>query len=83
MPLRVTIHVVNEEPFIAEMEDMPNPAASYITFTNPRTREGKPAPWQSNGATGFIYPWTRITYIEIMVRVEDIGEIEKFYRENS
>jgi hypothetical protein len=82
MPLRVTMHILNEEPFIAEMEDVPNPAASYISFTNPRTREGKPVPWQSNGATGFLIPWSRVTFLEIMVRPEDAIEIEKFYRES-
>ena len=82
MSLRVTIHLHNEEPFIAEMEEMPMPTALYVTLTNPRTREGKPVPWQSNGATAFLFPWSRITYIELMVRAEDAGEIEKFFRES-
>lgn len=81
MSLRVTVHVLNDEPFIAEMDEMPMPHAAYITFSNPRTREGKPVPWQSNGAIGFLYPWSRITFIEVMVRAEDAGEIEKFYRD--
>jgi len=83
MAFRITVHVLNEEPFVAEMEELPNPTASYITFTNPRTREGRPVPWQSNGATGFLFPWARVTYLEIMVRAEDANEIEKFYRDSS
>lgn len=83
MTIRVTVHILNEEAFVADMESLPDSGAAYIQVTNPRTREGRPVTWSSKGATSLLLPWARITFIEVMIHSEEIYEIEKFYKDGS
>ncbi|HEX9037106.1 MAG TPA: hypothetical protein VF808_08980 [Ktedonobacterales bacterium] len=80
MAIQVVIHLTNDEPFTAEMEDLPPPGATYVMLTNPRTREGKHVQWVTAGAYRFMYPLTRISFIEIMMSAQD-RDIEPFYRD--
>lgn len=66
MAIQVVLHLHNEDPFVAEMESLPDPTHNYIQVKNPRKRDGKALSTLTNGATAFLYPWTRITFIEIL-----------------
>ena len=81
MAIQVIVHIVNEEAFVAEMEDLPAQGASYIVITNPRSRENKHLQWALNGAVRFIFPLARISFIEIMMSEQDREGIEPFYRD--
>lgn len=81
MARSVIIHLVNEDPILAEMEDLPAPTATCVTFTNPRKRDGKTAQWVTPGATAFILSMARINFIEIMTSEEDKRSVVEFYRE--
>ena len=81
MAMQVIIHVINEEAFVAEMEEMPAQGSSYIVIANPRTREGKNLQWAINGAVRFIFPLSRIAFVEIMMSEQDREGIEPFYRD--
>lgn len=81
MAMQVIVHVLNEEAFVAEMEDMPAANASYIVIANPRTRENKHLQWAINGAVRFIFPMARISFIEVMMSEQDREGIEPFYRD--
>jgi len=82
-PIRVRIHIVNEEPFDGDMEDMPAPNATYIFVKNPRTREGRPVAWGTGGATGFIFPLTRVAFVEKLIGRYEEGDVEKHYRDRT
>lgn len=77
----VIIHLINEDPILADMEDLPGPNATCVFFTNPRKRDGKPAGWVTPGATSFIYAMTRINFIEIMTSDEERRSVVEFFRE--
>ncbi len=80
MAVRVVVHVVNEEPFLADMEELPTDNATHLQLKNPKTREGKAVTWLARGVVSLLYPWSRISFIEVLA---DGGEpIEKFYRES-
>lgn len=81
MAIQVIVHIVNEEAFVAEMEDMPPQGASYIVIANPRTRENKTLQWAINGAVRFVFPLSRISFIEVMMSEQDREGIEPFYRD--
>ncbi len=81
MAKRVIIHVTNEDPIEAEMEDLPNPQDNYVVFSNPRRRDGRSLNYITQGARSFIFPWTRITFIEVMVSEAEHREVIDFYRE--
>lgn len=83
MAIQVVVHVVNEEPFVAEMEDMPPQGASYIVVANPRSRENKHLQWAQPGAMRFIFPLVRISFIEVMMSDQDREGIEPFYRDRA
>jgi len=66
MPIPAVIHIVGEDAFVADLEEMPNPTHTYIAMTNMRKKDGKLLPYITDGATSFLYAWSRITFIEIM-----------------
>jgi hypothetical protein len=78
--MEVIIHVANEDPIVAEIEDWPDPTHQTLKFTNPRRRDGRPLHYITEGATAFIFPWDRITFIEIM-ETEEEKEVIEFFRE--
>lgn len=83
--IQVVLHMHNEDPFMGEMDALPDPTHNYIRITNPRKRDGKPLSTLTNGATSFLYPWTRITFLEIMDEGEagEQGEtLMSFFRES-
>lgn len=81
MAMQVIVHILNEEAFVAEMEEMPAQNASYIVIANPRTRENKHLQWAINGAVRFMFPMSRISFIEVMMSEQDREGIEPFYRD--
>ena len=41
MPIRVIVHIHNEDPFLAEVEDLPDPHDNFVRIRNPRKRDGR------------------------------------------
>lgn len=80
MAIEVIVHLLNEDPVVAEMEELPNPTHLSVALMNPRRRDGRPLHYVTEGATGFIFPWSRISFIEIMGG-EEAGEVVEFFRE--
>jgi hypothetical protein len=77
----VIIHVLNEDPIYAEVEDLPKPTDQYLEFTNPRRRDGKSIPYVTQGAKSFLFPWHRLSFVEVMT-TEERQEIIEFFRED-
>lgn len=85
MAIQVVLHLHNEDPFMGDMDELPDPTHSYVKITNPRKRDGKSIPTLTNGATAFLYPWTRITFLEILDDIEASAPTEtlmSFFRES-
>ncbi len=80
MPVEVIVHLHNEDPILAEIEAMPGPSDQSIVLTNPRRRDGRSLHYVTEGATAFIFPWTRIAFIEVM-QPEEAKEVIEFFRE--
>jgi len=82
MPIRVVIHVHNEDPFLAEIDDVPDPKDNFLLVRNPRKRDGKALTFVTNGATSFIYPWARIYFVELMDEAQAQDSVLGFFRED-
>lgn len=80
MATEVIIHLHNEDPVLAEMEELPDPTHQFLHISNPRRRDGRSLHYVTEGATSFIFPWTRITFVEIM-HAEADREVIEFFRE--
>ena len=80
MGMIIIVHVSNEEPFMAEIEALPEPTSQVIIVTNPRRPDGRELHYMSDDATEMILPWHRINFIEV-VHSEGREEVESFVRE--
>lgn len=77
----VVVHLHNEDPILAEMDELPKPQDTHIVVTNPRRRDGKQVHYIDAQAVQVIFPWTRVTFIEVFPGAEEEAEIVEFFRE--
>jgi len=80
--LRALVHIMNEDPIMCEMDGMPEPTDVYVRIRNPRKRDGKPLELLADDATSFLYPWSRITFIELFDEESQRENIVGFFRES-
>lgn len=78
----VIIHVAGEEPILAEIEDLPKPTDQFLEFTNPKRRDGKALVYATAGAKSFIYPWHRLSFVEVMSTESEREDVIEFFRED-
>lgn len=78
----IIIHVVGEDPIVAEVEDLPKPTDQFLEFTNPKRRDGKAVPYVTTGAKAFMYPWHRLSFVEVMTTESEREETIEFFRED-
>jgi hypothetical protein len=78
----VIIHVVGEDPIYGEVEELPKPTDQFLEFTNPRRRDGKPVAYVTHGAKLFLYPWHRLSFVEVMTTEDEREEAIEFFRED-
>ncbi|HEY7778754.1 MAG TPA: hypothetical protein VIC85_00955 [Ktedonobacterales bacterium] len=81
MARTVVVHILNEDPILADMEELPTTTATCVYFTNPRKRDGKPVQWASPGSISFVYPMARITFIEVVTSEEERRKVVEFFRD--
>jgi hypothetical protein len=81
MAITVIVHVLNADPILAEIEELPDPSSSFITCVNPRARDGKTVSYIDAQATRVMFPWHRLSFIETLPSEEDQVEIESFFRD--
>jgi hypothetical protein len=66
MALTVQIHIVNEEPLVAEVEALPGPNDTLLYAQNPRLRDGKDVRFLAPNVTTLILPVSRVNFIQIL-----------------
>jgi hypothetical protein len=81
MAVTVIVHILNADALVGEVDELPDPTASFIVCTNPRGRDGKPLIYVEREATRILIPWHRISFVETMPSEEDQVEIETFFRD--
>jgi hypothetical protein len=80
MPTTIFVHLVGQDPFLAETEELPQPNDQSITVINARQRDGKPLHYIADETTSVIFPLHRINFIEVMPSEESREEIDLFFR---
>ena len=81
MAFTVIIHLTGTDPFLAEMDELPDIKGSFILCTNPRARDGKNLIFIEPECTRFMFPWHRVSFIETYPTDEDRAKVETFFRE--
>jgi hypothetical protein len=77
----VIAHMSGEDPFLAEMVELPKTTDTLVELFNPRTRDGKPLRYATQGMSSIIYPVHRVTFIEVMAGEEERAQVVEFFRE--
>lgn len=80
MSKTVILHLSGENPAIGEIEDIPNPQDLFIKVSNMKQLDGKELAYLAQGVEYVIFPWHRITFLEIMAGQAETGEIISFFR---
>lgn len=80
MAKTIILHIVGEDPVLADIDQEPQPTDAFIKVTNMRKRDGKEVPYLTAGVQAVIYPWHRITFIELMPSEEERGQVVDFFR---
>ncbi len=76
----VIIHIINEDPVVGEVDSLPTSNDTLLVVKNPRKKDGKDLPYLEPNVTTVIWPFTRVSYIEI-IPVGEEEDIITFVRE--
>lgn len=81
MSFSVVIHILNAEPILGEVDELPSPSDNIITVHNPRRKDGKEVNYIEEQVSTVIWPLEKISFIEILPNQESEEEIIGFVRE--
>jgi hypothetical protein len=76
----IILHIMGEDPVLADLEQDPQPSDAFIKVSNMRKRDGKDVAYLASGVQAVIFPWHRITFIELMPSAEERGQVVDFFR---
>jgi hypothetical protein len=80
MPIPVLIHLVNEDPILGEVDQLPGAGDTNVLVSNPRRKDGKDLTFLMNSVTQVVWPIGRIAFIEVLPGEEE-EKIIGFVRE--
>ena len=71
MPLTVMIHLMNEDPIVAEVTETPKQEDLFVSCENPRRRDGRDVTYLLAELKVLIIPWHRISCLQILSTEEE------------
>jgi hypothetical protein len=71
MAITVQIHIINEEPIVAEVESLPAATDTLLVAINPRLRDGKDLRFLAPNVTTLILPVSRLNFIQVLPSGEE------------
>ncbi|HIE38936.1 MAG TPA: hypothetical protein EYH30_01880 [Anaerolineales bacterium] len=80
MPMTVLVHMMNEDPIVAEVDRLPDPTDQFLVCENPRRRDGRDLSYVLPEVRALIVPWHRVHCVEILPSEEE-EKIVTFVRE--
>ena len=76
----IVLHMLNEDPVLGEVEELPQKSDTVIYVNNPRRRDGKDLPYLDVSVNTVLWPMTRVSFIEVIPGAEE-EKIVSFVRE--
>lgn len=80
MSISVILHITNEEPILAEIDELPTTTDYILVANNPRKKDGKDLHFIDSSVTQVMWPWTKINFLEILPSEEE-EQVIGFVRE--
>jgi len=74
------LHILNADPVVGEVEELPGPSDTVVIINNPRMRDGKDVPYLAENVVTVVWPMDKLNFIEVLVSKEE-EEIIGFVRE--
>jgi hypothetical protein len=71
MAYSVILHIAGESSIMGEIEELPKPADTIVTVSNPRMRDGKDIHYLEHNVVKVIWPIHKLTLIEILESEEE------------
>ena len=71
MPVTIQVHLANEEPIVAEVENLPASTDTMLTLLNPRQRDGKDLRNLQPNVTTMLLPLSRVHLIQVLPSGEE------------
>lgn len=78
--ITVIVHINNAEPIKLDIDELPKPTDTVLIGKNPRERTDREVDWIEEGVTTIVFPWWRITFIEILPSSADEAEFPLPFR---
>ncbi len=75
----VVLHMLNEDPVLGEIDELPEKNDTLMMIRSPRRRDGKDLPYLEPNISTVIFPTSRISFIEVLPGSDE--EIISFVRE--
>jgi hypothetical protein len=72
----VVIHLLSEQPVLADLFEVPAPGDANLVCTNPRTLAGKRPVFIDHVASTFVFPYRHIRFIEIRPEQQAASEAD-------
>jgi hypothetical protein len=78
--IKVIVHIMGEDPVMAEMEQELQVTDLFIRVTNATRTDGKDLSYLTEGVEAVIFPWHRVTFLEIMGGEGEGSKVIGFFR---
>ena len=76
----IVIHIMNEDPIVGEVEELPAAQDTIITIHNPRRRDGKDLHYLQSDVVTLMWPVSQISFIELLpsgIEEDIIGHVRE------
>jgi len=81
MAYTLIVHLMNEDPLLAETERLPEPGDVSMALSSPRRRDGRRPHYLTQGVSEIIVPMHRVSFIEVIPEEKEKEEEVVFYRD--
>ena len=81
MSLQVILHILNSEPILGEIDELPATTDNILMVHNPRHIDGKDINYIQEEVSTVIWPIEKINFVEILAGDEEEEDIIGFVRE--
>ena len=71
MPYSIILHLAGEASIVGEIDEIPKNTDTIIMISNPRLRDGKDVHYIEPNVTKVIWPFSKVSFIELLESSED------------
>jgi hypothetical protein len=78
--IKVIVHIMGEDPVLGEIDQELQPTDNFVKLSNLTRVDGKDISYLTEGVVTVLFPWHRITFLEIMAGEASSGKVVGFFR---